>query len=68
MISIVHKFAISMLNSVTYIGCAVSNFGVGFLSDQIGWQKTIGVWIVISILAVLICLLSLNKWNPFIER
>lgn len=56
-----------LLNSVTYIGCAVSNFGFGFLSDQIGWQKTIGVWVMISILAVIICLLSLKNWNRFIN-
>ena len=57
-----------LFNSITYIGCAISNFGFGFLSEKIGWQKTIGVWVLLAFLAVVLCLFSLKPWNSFIEE
>ncbi|MBQ7985695.1 MAG: MFS transporter [Clostridia bacterium] len=45
-----------VLNSCTYVGSAVSTYGIAYISDNFGWNATISTWTVIAILGTVICL------------
>ena len=40
--------ATGVLNSFTYLGSAVSSYGIGAISGAMGWNFTIWVWIGIA--------------------
>lgn len=59
--------ATGLLNSITYMGSAVSTYGFGFLSEQFGWGNTILFWIGLDSLGILFCVLSFVRWRRFIH-
>lgn len=52
-----------ILNSCTYIGSAISTYGIARLSQEIGWQYTVLLWFVIAAAGNIFCLLSIPQWN-----
>ena len=44
-----------VLNACTYVGSAISTYGVARLSGTIGWNKTIFVWVIIAAAGTLLC-------------
>ena len=52
-----------MLNACTYIGSAISTYGIALLSEQFDWSFTILIWAVIAILGTAICFLSARPWQ-----
>ncbi|MBQ4103619.1 MAG: MFS transporter [Clostridia bacterium] len=54
-----------VMNATAYIGCAAATYGFGIISDNIGWNGTVIVWIVIDIIALLFTSLNIKKWNRF---
>ncbi len=52
-----------VLNSCTYIGSALSTYGIALLSERIGWQYTILVWFAIAFAGSLCCLLCAKPWK-----
>lgn len=67
--SVYHKAstATGLLNSVTYLGCAVSTYGSGLLSDWFGWNLTVVFWAGLAILGVAACCLARRRWLKFIQ-
>lgn len=57
-----------LLNSFAYIGCAVSSYGFGAVSQKAGWSAVIVIWIISALLTSLFAFLSNKKWNKFIMR
>ena len=55
-----------LLNSFAYIGCAVSSYGFGAVSQKSGWSTVIVIWIISALLTSLFKILSNKKWNKFI--
>ena len=55
-----------LLNSFAYIGCAVSSYGFGAVSQKAGWSTVIVIWIISALLTSLFTILSNKKWNKFI--
>lgn len=55
-----------LLNSFAYIGCAVSSYGFGAVSQKAGWSAVIVIWIISVLLTSLFTILSNKKWNKFI--
>lgn len=55
-----------LLNSFAYIGCAVSSYGFGAVSQKAGWSAVIVIWIISALLTSLFTILSNKKWNKFI--
>lgn len=53
------------LNACTYIGSALSTYGVAVLSQQVGWQGTILIWLLIAAGGAVICALNTKPWNQF---
>jgi len=56
-----------IFNSIAYVGCAISNFGFGWLSDVFGWKNSIFFWIGIAVFAVIICLFVIKRWSKFTD-
>ncbi len=52
-----------VLNSCTYIGSALSTYGIALLSEQIGWQYTILLWFIIAFVGGLCCLCCAKPWK-----
>lgn len=49
------------LNSMAYLGCAISTFTIGILVQNNGWENTILSWLGITFLALIMCILFGNK-------
>lgn len=55
-------------NACTYIGAAISMYGIAALSGQYGWMTTVISWIVIAALGVVFSFLSLRRYSAFIQK
>lgn len=55
-----------ILNSFAYIGCAVSVYGFGAVSQKAGWTVVIIIWIVSGALTSVFAFVSNKKWSRFI--
>lgn len=56
-----------ILNSAAHIGCAVSSYGFGAVSEKAGWNAVIIIWIADALMTALLSFLSNIKWNRFIK-
>lgn len=52
-----------VLNACTYIGSAISTYGIAALSERIGWQDTIFLWFLIAATGSLMCLCCIRPWK-----
>ena len=52
-----------VINSCTYIGSAVSTYGIALLSEKMGWNFTTFVWFLIAISGTLICFVCKGFWQ-----
>ncbi|WP_178669425.1 MFS transporter [uncultured Eubacterium sp.] len=55
-----------ILNSFAYIGCAVSSYGFGAISQKAGWNSVIVIWIISALLTSLFAFSANGKWKKFI--
>ncbi len=56
-----------IMNATAYVGCAAASYGFGVISDMIGWNGTIIVWLALDAFAMLVTLLATGKWKKFIK-
>ena len=52
-----------VLNSCTYVGSAISTYGIALLSEGAGWQVTALVWFAIAALGAVICAVCSRIWK-----
>lgn len=52
-----------ILNSCTYIGSALSTYGIAVLSEKAGWNATLLVWCLIAAMGTVICMLCVKPWK-----
>lgn len=52
-----------VINSATYVGSAVSTYGVALISDLFGWTGTIISWFIVSVAGAVLSLLSVISLN-----
>lgn len=57
--------ATGVLNSFTYVGSAVSSYGIGAISGAMGWTFTIWVWIGIAAVGLILCIATSRRWIRF---
>lgn len=57
-----------IVNSCTYIGSAISTYGIAVLSKNIGWHYTILVWFLIALFGTVICFLCVRPWKSNFEE
>lgn len=56
-----------VLNSCTYVGSAISTYGVAVVSEGYGWSVTLLLWILMAALGLAACTISLPGWNRNME-
>ena len=52
-----------ILNSCTYIGSALSTYGIALLTDTFGWKPTIVIWTAVAFFGCLLSLLFAPAWK-----
>ena len=52
-----------LLNACTYVGSAISTYGIALLTDNEGWSITVGVWAIIALVGTAVCLVAIPLWN-----
>ncbi len=52
-----------ILNSCTYIGSAISTYGIALLSESAGWQTTALVWFLIAAVGAAVCAVCSRVWK-----
>lgn len=54
-----------IINSCTYIGAAISTYGVALLSELAGWRSTVGIWFIIALVGTTCCFIAAKPWQKF---
>lgn len=52
-----------ILNSCTYVGSAISTYGIAKISESAGWNVTISVWILIAAAGTVVCFGCIPAWR-----
>lgn len=52
-----------LLNACTYIGSAISTYGIAVISENFGWNSTLLIWLFIAILGTTICFICAKFWK-----
>ncbi len=52
-----------IINSCTYIGSAISTYGIALLSQKLGWGFTLLSWVLIAVAGTLICFICKKFWK-----
>ena len=55
-------------NSCTYVGAAISMYGIGAIADGIGWSASACSWIIIAMLGAVFSLLAYGRYSKFINE
>ena len=61
------SMASGVLNSCTYVGSAVSTYGIAVMSDGWGWNVTLLLWILMAVLGLLGCVAAMRPWKEHME-
>ena len=56
------------VNACTYVGSAISTYGIAVLVERMGWQFTIGSWAVIATLGLIACAIAVRPWWRFVQK
>lgn len=54
-----------ILNACTYVGSALSTYGIAAVSSRFGWPVTMVLWAVIALAGTLLCAFSTRRWGNF---
>lgn len=52
-----------IINSCTYMGSAISTYGMALLSEKIGWSFTVFSWVIAAALGAAVCFASIKAWK-----
>lgn len=52
-----------VLNSCTYIGSAISAYGIALVSVEMGWSVTVFLWMMIALFGGIICMICAKPWD-----
>ncbi len=59
------SFASGLYNSITYFGCAIATYGLGFSAEKYGWTVCIAICIGLALLGCGICVPVIKRWKNF---
>ncbi len=59
------SFISGLINSSTYLGAAISTYGIALFTEEFGWTKTIVLWSVVAYAGALICIALGRRWRKF---
>lgn len=52
-----------LMNSVTYVGSALSAYVIPLATENAGWHVTLLLWLAMAILGTLMCVLCIPSWK-----
>lgn len=56
------------LNACSYIGAAISSYGIAALSERIGWEKTVISWVILAAVGTSVCVLATVIWKRYEKK
>ena len=59
------SFISGLINSSTYLGAAISTYGIAVFTDNFDWTKTIMLWSAVAGVGAIICIALGKKWTKF---
>ena len=59
------SFVSGLINSSTYVGAAVSTYGIALFTESFGWNKTVVLWVGIALVGTAICIGISKAWTSF---
>ena len=62
------SFVSGLINSSTYVGAAISTYGIALFTESLGCDKTVGLWVGIAFVGTMICLCVSKVWTAFKKR
>ena len=57
-----------VLNACTYVGSAVSTYGIASISENMGWNTTILLWCAVAVLGTAVCFAVVPAWRKFEKK
>lgn len=54
-----------VFNSCTYVGSAISTYGVAYLVETFSWSLALQIWMIVALAGGFICLLCMPMWNKY---
>ena len=55
--------ASGVINSCTYIGSAISTYGIALVSYKFGWGTTVDLWLALAVAGTVICFICAKPWR-----
>lgn len=55
--------ASGLLNSCTYIGSALSTYGIALVAERAGWNMTLLLWTALAAAGTILCLVCTRPWQ-----
>lgn len=52
-----------LLNACTYVGSAISTYGIALLTEGVGWSATVLSWVIIALMGTAVCFVTIPLWN-----
>lgn len=52
-----------VLNACTYIGSAVSTYGIAVIAENQGWHFTIFIWFLVAVAGTAVCVVCAKPWE-----
>ena len=56
-----------VINACSHVGAAIFTYGIAVLSERIGWQWTVGVWVLLALLGATVCLIAAGHWKQMAD-
>ncbi len=57
-----------LLNSCTYVGSALSTYGIAWVAQSRGWMIVIWIWAAVALTGTVLCLSCAKRWKQFVLR
>ena len=57
-----------VINSFTYVGAALSTYGIALLIENAGWEFTILSWLIIALIGTLMVIIPFKPWKKFYSK
>ena len=54
-----------VFNSCTYVGSALSTYGVALLVETFDWSLTLKIWLAVALVGALMCFICISMWNKY---
>ena len=61
-------FISGLVNSCTYVGSAISSYGIAWIADKSGWNLVILFWTIAALCGTLLCLMGIKPWKKFVRK